>query len=111
MKYSLVLFTLEMEPLRFYGRSSLVNPIPGDGSQSDDELAGDSDMELETEMHFQNQSGNITVEETDVESESDDEPLVAPKSKTLKATTSKKKGTNFLEKLSSSCLRRRAIQI
>lgn len=36
-----------MNPSRFYGTSKHVNPIPGDGCQSDDDLVSDSDPEYE----------------------------------------------------------------
>ncbi|XP_055910788.1 uncharacterized protein LOC129945153 [Eupeodes corollae] len=93
----------EMEPLRFYGHSTLVNPIPGDGSKSDYELAEDSVMELGTQEILHNQSGDLTVDETDEESESENAPNIATISKAK--IKKKNEAKSFLEKGASSCLR------
>ncbi|CAK1598666.1 unnamed protein product [Parnassius mnemosyne] len=76
-----------MDPARFYGSYKHVNPIPGEGLLSDDELASDSDSEYVPPRQFQRHRRSLLIPETDSES-CDDESN--PPSATQKIVKSKK---------------------
>lgn len=84
-----------MNPSRFYGTSKHVNPIPGDGCQSDDDLVSDSDPEYEPASvpSRRTRKKKIVISESD--SSDDDEittqSLHAPSSSTAKGKKKTKK--------------------
>lgn len=88
------LFFAAMNPSRFYGTSKHVNPIPGDGCQSDDDLVSDSDPEYEPASvpSRRTRKKKIVISESD--SSDDDEittqSLHAPSSSTAKGKKNKK---------------------
>ncbi|KAH9638365.1 hypothetical protein HF086_006545 [Spodoptera exigua] len=64
-----------MDPSRFYGYSKHVNPIPGDGFLSDDDLVSDSDPEYEPSSSRLPKKRPIFIPESDSESSDDNIPL------------------------------------
>lgn len=57
----------EMDPSRFYGCSKFVNPIPGDGFLSDDDIVSDLDLEYEPSSSRLPKKRHILIPESDSE--------------------------------------------
>lgn len=80
----------KMDPSRFYGCSKHVNPIPGDGFLSDDDLVSDSDPEYEPSSSRLPKKRHILIPESDSESSDDNIPLQKLQSNKKRVKNSKK---------------------